>query len=409
MASQLKSFTNKRTGDSVDYLVIGDAAMSDDVIVMFNGTGEIVPDWPLQMITNSKYSPNIIGSEAYDPLQDGTTSICHDYRLVMFDYPGVGNSPLLGNVTYDDISNDVDALLDEIGQRFHIPTDKVDPLGWSLGAVAALKYTFVAPTANPKRKIGNLALIATKPGGNTDGFFDGNEADCVMTMFNELKDNPDLDSSFKKELDEDLFQFTFPYLGQTPNTGPNSGCEATIGNDTVTLNVTLNCPLDSECDRNLALQEANRNTSPWSLTQGIDYNLLVQQRELATDYSLCYCKTPGANFTSTDCSCSGVAPEMSSTNGGVCQTVSPQPNTPMSTNCVALSIGGKINVINGPEDLFIQYLYGEELVTAYQQMYGANAATIATYPGSDGAGHGVLLQHPMWTQQQIFTAITQQN
>jgi hypothetical protein len=65
----------------------------------------------------------------------------------------------------------------------------------------------------------------------------------------------------------------------------------------------------------------------------------------------------------------------------------------MSTNCVALSIDGKINVINGPEDLFIQYLYGEELVTAYQQMYGANAATIATYPGSDGAGHGVLLQH----------------
>ena len=105
--------------------------------------------------------------------------------------------------------------------------------------------------------------------------------------------------------------------------------------------------LDSECDRNLALQEANRNTSPWSLTQGIDYNLLVQQRELATDYSLCYCKTPGANFTSTDCSCSGVTPGMSSTNGGVCQTVSPQPNTPMSTNCVALSIGGKINVING--------------------------------------------------------------
>jgi hypothetical protein len=45
MAPQLKSFTNKRTGDTVDYLVMGDAAMSDDVIVMFNGTGEIVPDF----------------------------------------------------------------------------------------------------------------------------------------------------------------------------------------------------------------------------------------------------------------------------------------------------------------------------------------------------------------------------
>jgi len=36
----------------------------------------------------------------------------------MFDYAGVGNSPLLGNVTFDDISNDVDAMLNQIGQRY---------------------------------------------------------------------------------------------------------------------------------------------------------------------------------------------------------------------------------------------------------------------------------------------------
>jgi len=149
-------------------------------------------------------------------------------------------------------------------------------MGWSLGTVAALKYTFVAPTANPKRKIGNLILIATKPGGNTDGFFDGNEASCVMTLFDELKNNPDLDSSFKRELDLDLFQLTFPYAGQTPNSGPNSGCTATIGDNTATLNVTLNCPIDSECDRNQLVQEANRNTSPWSITGGTDYSLFVQ-------------------------------------------------------------------------------------------------------------------------------------
>ncbi len=210
LAPKLQSFTNQRTGDTVDYLVMGDAAMSDDVIVMFNGTGEIVPDWPLQMITNAKYSPNIVSSDAYDPLQDGPLSICHDYRLVMFDYPGVGSSPLLGNVTLDDISNDADAMLNEIGRRYHVPTDKVDPLGWSLGSVAALKYAFVAPNSNPERKIGNLILIATKPGGNTDGFFDGNEADCVMTMFDELKNNSGLDSSFKRELEENLFQLTLP-------------------------------------------------------------------------------------------------------------------------------------------------------------------------------------------------------
>jgi hypothetical protein len=407
LAPKLQTFTNQRTGDTVDYLVLGDAALSDEVVLMFNGTGEIVPDWPPQMISNAKYSPNIVSTDAYDPLQDGPISICHDYRLVMFDYPGVGSSPLPGNVTLDDISNDADALLNEIGRRYRIPTDKVDPLGWSLGTVAALKYAFVAPTSNPERKIGNLVLIATKPGGNTDGFFDGNEADCVSTMFDELKNNPNLDSAFKRELEENLFQLTFPYVGQTPNTGPDSGCEATVGDNTVTLNVTPDCPLDSECDRNLLVQNSNRNTLPWSLTEGTDYNLFLQQRELATDYSLCYCSAPGPNFTSTNCSCSGVSPQMSATNGGVCQTVSPQPNTPISTNCVKLNISGKINVINGPEDLFIQFVYGRELVTAYQTMFGANAATIATYPGSDGAGHGVLLQHPMWTQQQIFSAINQ--
>lgn len=43
LALKLQTFTNKRTGDTVDYLVMGDASMSDDVVVMFNGTGEIVP------------------------------------------------------------------------------------------------------------------------------------------------------------------------------------------------------------------------------------------------------------------------------------------------------------------------------------------------------------------------------
>jgi pimeloyl-ACP methyl ester carboxylesterase len=408
LAPQLKQFTNRRTGDSVDYLVMGDAAISDDVVVMFNGTGGILPDWPLQLITNSQYSPNIVSTDAYDPLQDGTISICHDYRLVMFDYPGVGNSPLTGNVTYDDIANDVDAMLDEIGRRYHIPTNKVDLMGWSLGSAEALKYASVAPTANPRRKIGNLLLIATKPGGNTDGFVDGNEAACVMTLFDELKNNPNLDDSFKKELEEDLYQLTFPYVGQPPNTGASSGCTATIIDDSsIYLNVTLNCPLDSECDRNLVVEEANRATSPWSITKGTDYNLFVQQRELADDLSLCYCGAAGRNFTSTNCSCSGAAPEMSATNGGVCQTVSPQPNTPMSTNCVKLDISGKINVINGPEDLLIQYVYGQALVTGYQQMFGNDAATIATYPGAEGAGHGVMLQHPLWTQQQLFQGLSQ--
>ena len=88
----------------------------------------------------------------------------------MFDYPGVGESPLLGNVTLDDISNDADAMLDEIAKVYHIPTDKVDPLGWSLGSVAALKYAFVAPPSNPKRKIKNLVLTRPSLAGTPTAF-----------------------------------------------------------------------------------------------------------------------------------------------------------------------------------------------------------------------------------------------
>jgi hypothetical protein len=62
-------------------------------------------------------------------------------------------------------------------------------------------------------------------------------------------------------------------------------------------------------------------------------------------------------------------------------------------------------VINGLEDLYIQHTYGKELVTAYRRMFGRNRASLVPYPGPAGAGHGVLLQHPTWTQEQIFEAI----
>lgn len=411
--TELTYFTNPRTGDKLDYLVLGDAAKSDEVIVMFNGTGGILPDWPIEMITNSASSPKIVKTPAYNPAEDGAISLCHDYRMVMFDYPGVGRSQLKGNVTFDDIANDVDAILDDVATRYNISTDKVDPLGWSLGSVGALKYAFLSPMANPLRKIGNVILIATKPGGNTDGNIDGNQADCVSTIFDELKDNTDLSTSFKRMLASDQYKLTFPFVGQTPNTGLNSGCEATIEKNRVKLNVTLDCPRGSECQKNLTAQVFNRKRPPWSRTGGVNHTLFLQQRELDVDYSLCSCSTAAANFTSTGCVCSGIAPQMSSSNGGVCSTTETPPppnaalNVPISTDCVPINITGKINVINGPEDLLIQYVYGQELVSAYQQIYGANAATIATYPGSDGAGHAVLLQHPMWTQEQIFTAMQQ--
>lgn len=64
-----------------------------------------------------------------------------------------------------------------------------------------------------------------------------------------------------------------------------------------------------------------------------------------------------------------------------------------------------MTVINGPEDLLIQHTYGAELVSAYQQQYGTAKATLVTYGGNEGAGHAVLIQHPKWTQVQLFAAL----
>ena len=69
--------------------------------IPFNRIGGILPDWPVQMLTNSRYSPGIAHTLAYSAAEDGPISLCHDYRLVLVDYPGVGRSPLNGSVTTD--------------------------------------------------------------------------------------------------------------------------------------------------------------------------------------------------------------------------------------------------------------------------------------------------------------------
>src|SRR5262249_7930317 len=130
---------------------------------MFNGTSQISPNWPIQMITNSKYSPFIKLTTAYNPAEDGAISLCHNFRFVFFDQPGIGNNPITQDIPFDQQAEDVDAMLNDISTRSGISTKHVDPMGWSLGTEAALKYAFLAPVANPSRKVNNVVLIAAKP------------------------------------------------------------------------------------------------------------------------------------------------------------------------------------------------------------------------------------------------------
>ncbi len=406
LGKSLTYFTNPRTGDLLEYTVIGDGAQSDEVLLMFPGTGETLPDWPVEMLTNSQYSPAIRKTLAYLPAEDGNVSLCHSYRIVLFDLPGVGKSALHGNVTANQIANDSDAMLDDAARTYGIATNNVDLVGWSLGTAYALKYALLAPKANPSRKVRNLVLIAVKPGGNTDGFVDGNAAQCIATILGAMKSVPAGDRLLEARLQNYAFELTFPYRNQKPYNGLDSGCTASVDlqKRKIELNVQTTCGESSICRKTIADQLLNRKTSPWSLTGGVSDQLYVQQREQASDYSLCYCSAASNDFHTSDCHCSQPV-EMSETNGGLCQTTSNPPNRPVSTHCSPFSISGAMTVINGPEDLFIQHVYGRALIEAYQGELGASKARLVTYPGADGAGHGVLLQHPKWTQAQIWNAL----
>lgn len=410
LRTQLQVARNPRTGNTLYYVVIGDAAKSDELLIFFNGTGGILPDWPVQMLTNKRYSPEIVDTLAYVPSENGPISLCHDYRLVLFDYPGVGRSPLLGDVTADEVANDVDAMLEDIDATYRIPTDKVDAIGWSLGTLLALKFALLSPAARPDRRIGDLVLIATRPGGNLDGTTGNNQADCVVTLFDTLKTRSvwTQQPGLKRTIDADLAQLTFPFADQPPYNKPSSGCTASVDRSTgtVDLSVALDCPKGSICHSTLIDEAVNRDTPPWLLTRGVDYRLYLQQRELANDWTLGYCPTAGRHFNSTGCRFApGQTPEMAITNGGVCITESDPPNLPVSRRCAKLAIDGRITVLNGPEDLYIQWTYGRALVEAYQRAHGTGAARLVTYRGPGGAGHGILMQHPRWTQRNIHAAL----
>jgi pimeloyl-ACP methyl ester carboxylesterase len=408
LRKELSLVTNPRTGHSLQYVVVGEGARSSELILLFNGTGGVLSDWPIQMLTNAAQSPRIVRTGIHDAAQEGALSLCHDYRLVLFDYPGVGEGKATGNVTADQIADDVDAMLEDVGGRYGLPTNEVNLVGWSLGTLLALKYAVLSPAARPDRKIHDLVLIATKPGGSVEGHANGHQSQCVSTLMEALR-SPTLSRELQVEMKKDLLELLFPYVNQQPYDGTDSGCTAKA--ETTTGKVTLNvepapCSPGTSCGKNVEDDVLNRVTPPWSHTQGVSQTLYEQQRELVQDWNSCYCASAEPGFKSTGCSCTGT-PAMSNTNGGVCQTRAgtQTPQAPSASQCVPLKIQGGLTVIAGREDLFIQWTYGKALVEGYQQAHGKDKASLVLYDGAEGAGHGVLIQHPKWVQEQIYTAL----
>ncbi len=399
LRTKLQTVTNPATGDEMEYVVIGDGAKSNDLIVMFPGTGQIIPGWPIEMITNSTYSPKIKFDLEYNPLEDAPVSLCHDYHLLLFDYPGVGMTPAVANLTKDHVASDVDNMLNTIAGKAGLDTSVIDPLGWSLGTTMAMKYAFLSPTSDPARTIHNILLVAAGPGGSLQGEPNHNPAACEATMFTALLT---ASGSLKNELDGDLTKLIFPYDGQTAaNNGTNSGCTATI-TDSVALSVTLHCAIENNCDQYVAASVIDIKTPPWSITGGIGDAVFLAERQEANDFGVAYCSTPARGFTSSGCTAYGPL-QMSITNGGICRTDTSAINAPVASNCADFAISGHVTLLNGYEDLFDQWTYGRAMITGLQASMGMDRASMITYPGP--AGHGVLVQHPAWTQVQLRAAM----
>ncbi len=105
-----------------------------------------------------------------------------------------------------------------------------------------------------------------------------------------------------------------------------------------------------------------------------------------------YCAAAGPGFNSIECQNFGQVLQ-SVNNGGVCRTDTSDPNVPVAVECAHLTMTGIVAVLNGFEDLYVQWTYGKSIVDAYILQNGAGAATLTTYPGK--AGHGDLAQHPL--------------
>lgn len=400
LGGQVKTYQNPSTGDSIEYLVIGDGARSKDMLVMFPGTGQIMAGWPVQLVTNKKYSPKIAGTIGYKPAEDGRASLCHDYHLLLFDYPGVGATAYVPNLTRDRIANDVDALLEEVGRTTGLDTNLVDPTGWSLGTTMALKFAFLSPVSRPARVVHNLVLFATGPGGSLQGDVTHDSAACVKTLFD---DSLSYTGSVESQIVDSLGKLIYPFKGQTrTENGTRSTCTATVSPSAVSLSVTLSCTRANNCVPYALQSEVNDKTYPWSVTGGIGEKVYVEERQQANDWYVDYCARAGRHFTSLRCS-SYATVDMSDTNGGVCKTDTKDLDHPVARDCVKIAMTGKITVIAGYEDLFDQWTYGKALVEGYRRSQGPGAATLRLYPGS--AGHGLLIQHPGYVQAMAAEAV----
>ena len=390
---------NSETGDTMNYLVVGNP-QAREAILFIPGTSGTLPDWPVQLFTNSTSSPNL--EREYPKAEN---SLCSEYALIFIDYPGVGGSQLGGTLSFENMSRDISQVLREVTGKHGIRIRQLHVLGWSLGSLAALKFATYNFDHTP---IGTLFLSGSKPGGGADGNISG----CVEEAF-------DLSETVDSILLEfTIFSLLFPYENQIPYNGESDACTGL--NVLFQPNITFEpceilgdctstpCTQEEMCGRTLDLFVDNRlSGSKWE--GGVPNSVFIQERDLVASYDDCTCFPDNSS-----CTCESTASDVNPNDGGVCKCLQTDPNiaqcfsmSPGSgLGCADLSTTRNILVFNAKEDIFIQWLYGEYLVQGYNEIESGFAELI-NYDQDQGiqAGHGLPFQAPAWMQDKIYKKI----
>lgn len=383
----------------MNYLVVGNQH-AREAILYIPGTFGILPDWPVQLFTNSTSSPNLLLE--YPKAEN---SLCSEYALIFIDYPGVGGSQLGGTLSFENISHDISQVLSEVARVYGIKIGQLHIFGFSLGSLTALKFASYNFSHTP---IGTLFLSGTKPGGGADGNISG----CVEEAWDQLE-----------TVDNDLLELTvnrllFPYVNQIPYNGESDACNSI--NTFYQPNVTLKscntlgfcdstpCSQEEMCGRNVDLNVDNRlSGSKWE--GGVPNSVYLQERDLDTSYDNCTCFPDHSN-----CTCKSADPNFNPNDGGVCKCLQTASNIAQcfskipdsGLGCADLTTTRNILVFNAKEDLFIQWLYGEYLVQGYNEIK-SGFSELVNYDKDQEiqAGHGLTFQAPAWLQDKMYEKI----
>lgn len=339
---------------------------SADTIIFLNGLSQVIPDWPPVFIEK------LVGQ----------------YNLLFMDYPGIGGTePIKGKgFNYINIANSLNGILDLFPNEYSNITGKaIHLVGWSLGTLVALKS--IEPLSH-KRKVKNVVLFATKPGGEGGvplGSSFGNAAPCVKSIAAELSEHGmDWYGHFARKLKRDQFLLLFPYKAQTVLDSTAAYIDCMASSKEKTLSVELDPRFKHEYEKIGWQFLKNRLGGLWD--GGIPNDVYNQERKTVSDWD---------RFSELD---KHYHFDNDTGNDAICKTLALTKQRVASV-CPDLSQKvSSIKVVHAKKDLFMQYHYGQSLVDALN----AASPNIATITLFDDAGHAYFLQESYQLTPSMF-------